>query len=159
MPVEAYTAYEQWTSNLYWRTDGAFATDPQAFHVQQNLDPNGVCGNQKTLDLLHLRGVAGNSGRMRKAWCRTRASHNPAYPADDYSLPKGSPGAGFVVFDPSQAGRSNPVIKPPAVPATFPRRLSIQGPISSGRQYPVPAYDQFESTGTARAPGTTLGAL
>ena len=49
--------------------------------------------------------------------------NNPAYPADDYSLPKGSPLAGFVVFDPSQAGRSNPVIKPPAVPATFPTKL------------------------------------
>ena len=48
---------------------------------------------------------------------------NPAYPADDYSLPKGSPGVGFVVFDPSLAGRSNPVIKPPAVAATFPTKL------------------------------------
>jgi hypothetical protein len=45
--------------------------------------------------------------------------NNPAYPADDYSLPKGSPGIGFVVFDPSQAGRSNPIILPPAIPATF----------------------------------------
>ena len=48
--------------------------------------------------------------------------NNPAYPADDYSLPNGSPGVGFVVFDPSQAGRSNPVINPPAVPATFPTK-------------------------------------
>jgi hypothetical protein len=48
---------------------------------------------------------------------------NPAYPADDYSLPKGSPGVGFVVFDPGQAGRSNPIIHPPAIPATFPTRL------------------------------------
>jgi len=48
--------------------------------------------------------------------------NSPAYPADDYTLPKGSPGAGFVVFDPSQAGRSNPVIKPPAVPATLPTK-------------------------------------
>jgi hypothetical protein len=45
---------------------------------------------------------------------------NPAYPADDFSLRKGSPGVGFVVFDPNQAGRSNPRIKPPAVAATFP---------------------------------------
>jgi len=28
----------------------------------------------------------------------------------------------FVVFDPSQAGRSNPQIHPPAVPATFPTK-------------------------------------
>jgi hypothetical protein len=31
----------------------------------------------------------------------------------------GSPGVGFVVFDPSQAGRSNPLINPPMIPATF----------------------------------------
>jgi hypothetical protein len=46
--------------------------------------------------------------------------NNPAYPADDYSLPKGSPGVGFIVFDPAQAGRSNPVIQVPAVAPTFP---------------------------------------
>jgi hypothetical protein len=49
--------------------------------------------------------------------------NNPAYPADDYSLPKGSPGVGFVVFDPSQAGRTNPVIKAPAIAATFQTKL------------------------------------
>jgi hypothetical protein len=48
--------------------------------------------------------------------------NSPAYPADDYTLPKGSPGVGFVVFDPIQAGRSNPVIMPAAVPATFPTK-------------------------------------
>jgi len=47
---------------------------------------------------------------------------NPAYPADDYSLPKGSPGVGFVVFDPNQAGRINPLINPP-IPATFPTKI------------------------------------
>jgi hypothetical protein len=30
---------------------------------------------------------------------------------------------GFVVFDASQAGRSSPIINPPAVPATFPTKL------------------------------------
>jgi len=45
---------------------------------------------------------------------------NPTYPADDFSLPKGSPGVGFVPFDSTQAGRTNPVIMPPAIPATFP---------------------------------------
>ena len=43
----------------------------------------------------------------------------PVYPIDDFSLPAGSPGIGFVVFDPTQAGRNNPVINPPAIPATF----------------------------------------
>lgn len=49
--------------------------------------------------------------------------NNAAYPADDYSMPKGSPGVGFVPFDPSQAGRTNPLLKPPAVAATFPTKM------------------------------------
>lgn len=44
---------------------------------------------------------------------------SPAYPGDDYSLPNGTPGVGFVVFDPTQAGRTSPLINPPAIPATF----------------------------------------
>jgi hypothetical protein len=48
---------------------------------------------------------------------------NPTYPADDYSLPHRSPGVGFVVFDASVAGWSNPVLKPPAVAPTFPVKL------------------------------------
>lgn len=28
--------------------------------------------------------------------------NDPAYPADDYSFPKGSPGVGFVVFEPKR---------------------------------------------------------
>ena len=117
----SYTSYELYTSNLYWRTDGAFATDPQAFHVQQSLDASGGCGNQKLWAYYtfpewqklgeDVQGVVANPG-----------FNNPAYPADDYTLPKGSPGVGFVVFDPSQAGRSNPVIMPPAIPATFPTK-------------------------------------
>ena len=43
---------------------------------------------------------------------------NPVYPNDDYSLDN-SPGVGFVVFDPNQAGRNNPVIPDPSVAATF----------------------------------------
>jgi hypothetical protein len=38
--------------------------------------------------------------------------NDPVYPADDYPLPNGSPSAYFVVFDPTQPGRTNPVIKP-----------------------------------------------
>jgi hypothetical protein len=30
----AYSAYQQWSSNLYWRADDAFASDTKAFHVQ-----------------------------------------------------------------------------------------------------------------------------
>ena len=116
---EPFTAYQQWNSNLYWRTDGTFATDANAFHFQQQQDAMNNCGGQTLWNFLSLGGwqklnedltsVVGNPG-----------FRNPTYPADDYSLPKGSPGVGFVVFDPTQAGRSNPVLLPPQVPATFP---------------------------------------
>lgn len=43
---------------------------------------------------------------------------NPVYPNDDYTLAE-SPGVGFVVFDPNEAGRSNPVIPDPTVIPTF----------------------------------------
>ncbi len=118
---QAFTAYEQWTSNLFWRTDGAFATDPQAFHVQQSLDASGNCGDQKLWTYYTFAGWQG-IGEDSHSAVQNPGFNNPAYPTDDYTLPKGSPGAGFVVFDPTQAGRSNPVIMPPAVPATFPTK-------------------------------------
>lgn len=120
-PGEAYTAYQQWNSNLYWRTDGGFATDPQAFHNQKSLDANGGCANQKLWTYFTFAGWQG-LGEEVQGVVQNPGFNNPAYPADDYTLPKGSPGVGFVVFDPSQAGRSNPVIMPPAVPATFPTK-------------------------------------
>jgi uncharacterized protein (TIGR03437 family) len=119
---EAFTAYEQWNSNLYWRTDGAFATDAQAFHVQQSLDASGNCGDQKLWTYYTFAGWKG-LGEDVQSVVQNPGFNNPAFPADDYTLPKGSPGVGFVVFDPSQAGRSNPQINPPAVPATFPTKL------------------------------------
>jgi len=118
---EAFTTYEQWTSNLYWRTDGAFAADPQAFHVQQSLDASGGCGNNKLWTYYAFAGWQG-IGEDTHGVVQNPGFNNPAYPADDYTLPKGSPGVGFVVFDPSQAGRSNPVIMPPPIPATFPTK-------------------------------------
>ncbi len=118
----AYTAYQQWTSNLYWRTDGGFASDTQAFHAQLTADASNNCGGQKTWTFLTFAGWQ-KVGEDVQGVVQNPEFNNPAYPADDYTLPKGSPGVGFVVFDPSQAGRSNPVIKPPAVPATFPTKL------------------------------------
>ncbi len=117
----AYAAYQLFASNLYWRTDGAFASDPQAFHVQRSLDAQGACGNQKLWTLYTFAGWQG-LGEDAQSMVQNPGFKNPAYPADDYTLPKGSPGVGFVVFDASQAGRSNPVIQPPAVPATFPTK-------------------------------------
>jgi uncharacterized protein (TIGR03437 family) len=119
---QAYTAYEQWSSNLFWRTDAAFSNDPQAFHVQQSLDASNSCGNKNLWAYYTFAGWQ-KLGEDVQSVVQSPGFNNPAYPADDYTLPKGSPGVGFVMFDPSQAGRSNPVIKPPTVAATFPTKL------------------------------------
>jgi hypothetical protein len=119
----AYAAFEQWSSNLYWRTDGGFASDAQAFHVQPNPAPTVPCyfSDPSKLTFYTLGGWRG-LGEDVQSVVQNPEFKNPVSPADDYSLPGGSPGAGFVVFDPTQAGRSNPVIMPPAVPATFPTK-------------------------------------
>jgi uncharacterized protein (TIGR03437 family) len=117
----AYTSYQQWNSNLYWRTDGAFSIDPNAFRVQQTEDPMDDCGGQNLWTFFNFAGWQ-KLGEDLQGMVANPGFNNPAYPADDYSLPKGSPGVGFVVFDPTQAGRTNPVIKPPAIAATFPTK-------------------------------------
>jgi len=47
---------------------------------------------------------------------------NPTYPADDFNLQPGSPGAkiGFVQFDPKLAGRLTTPQPTVVVPASFP---------------------------------------
>jgi len=115
-----YTAYEHLTSNLYWRTDGAFASYTKAFHVQSQPGANSPCaGGPSQWTFYTFAGWQQTAGEDTQSVVQNPGFNNPAYPADDYSLPKGSPGFGFVVFDPGLAGRSNPVIDPPAVPATF----------------------------------------
>jgi uncharacterized protein (TIGR03437 family) len=115
-----YTAWEAWNSNLYWRTDGGFDTDPKAFHYQTAAGVANPCSSAEWA-FVNLAGWQ-KIGEDVTSVVQNPGFNNPAYPADDYSLPRGSPGVGFVVFDASQAGRSNPVIQPPAVPATFPTK-------------------------------------
>jgi uncharacterized protein (TIGR03437 family) len=120
-----FPAFQQFNNNLYWRTDGAFASDTKAFHVQLNASsgPDAPCsGNASSWTFYTFSAWQQTLGEDQQSVVQNPGFANPAYPADDYSLPKGSPGAGFVVFDPNQAGRTNPVIKPPAVAATFPTK-------------------------------------
>ena len=119
----AYTQFQLWNSNMYWRTDGAFATYSKAFEVQPSpgTGPKAPCsGNTNTWTFFTFAGWQQMEGEDLGSVVQNPGFNNPAYPADDYSLPKGSPGVGFVVFDPNQAGRSNQVIRPPAIPETFP---------------------------------------
>ena len=114
-----YTSYQQWTSNLYWRTDGTFASDPDEFHIQPANAANGLCtGNTTKWTFLNLAGWQ-KLGEDAQSVIKNPVFKNPVYPNDDYSMPNGSPGIGFVVFDTTLPGRTNPVIHPPAVAATF----------------------------------------
>ena len=117
-----FTSFQFFKSNMYWRTDGAFATDPKAFHVQPSAGtgPNAPCSNNSTWTFYTFAQWQQVQGEDLLSVVQNPGFANPGYPADDYSLPKGSPGVGFIVFDPNQAGRSNPILKPPAIPATFP---------------------------------------
>ena len=119
-----YAQFQQWNSNLFWRTDGAFASDPRAFHVQPNPVPtaaNAPCsGLPANWTFYSFAAWQKTFGEDLTSMVQSPGFNNPAYPNDDYTLPKGSPGVGFVPFDYTLARRSNPVINPPAVPATFP---------------------------------------
>jgi len=121
----AFTAWQPFASNLYWRTDGGFATDPQAFHQQPaEVSAGNLCfgAGAQSKWVSYTFANWQKFGEDPQSVVQNPGFTNPAYPADDFSLTKGSPGVGFVAFDPSQAGRSNPVINPPAVPATFPTK-------------------------------------
>jgi len=119
------TSVHDWQSNLYWRTDGAFNTDPDAFHYQPSpASPNLCSTSTKNWTFYTFAGWQGNLGEDLSGLANKNPGfNNPAYPYDDYSLPNGSPGVGFIVFNPSEAGRNNPIIKPTDpidIPATVP---------------------------------------
>lgn len=119
------TALHNWQSNLYWRTDGGFAADPLAFHTQPNPGSKFLCADvnywkfYKFTDWQTLGQDAGSIVATNPGF------KAPWYPEDDYSLPTGSPGVGFITFDINQMGRQHPVIKPDNpndIPATFQTR-------------------------------------
>jgi hypothetical protein len=117
-----FTQFQLWTSNLYWRVDGLFATDTKAFAVQMNPGTGATApcnGNTNNYTFYTFAGWQQTVGEDAQGVIQNPNFKNPVYPTDDFSLPGGSPGVGFVVFDPTQAGRSNPVLNPPAVAPTF----------------------------------------
>ena len=121
----SFPAWQLWSSNLYWRADGGFANDPNAFHTEPDpVSQFNLCFGDvaKTKWSFFTFANWQRTGEDVQSVVQDAGFKNPAYPADNYSLPKGSPGAGFVPFDPNQAGRSNPLINPPSVPATFPTK-------------------------------------
>jgi len=116
------TSLHNWQSNLYWRIDGLFSTDPDAFHYQPTAHAPAICGTTSSWQYLTFSSWQGLGEDLTSLNNKNPGFNNPAYPNDDYSLPNGSPGVGFVVFNPDEAGRSNPIINPTDtvnIPATF----------------------------------------
>jgi uncharacterized protein (TIGR03437 family) len=122
-----YTQLVFFNNNLYWRTDGAFATYSKAFSTQPNPVSSGAnapcSGNAGDRTFYTFAQWQSQVKEDVQSVVQNPRFANPVYPADDFSLPNGSPGVGFVVFDPNQAGRTSAAIKPPAVPQTFPTKL------------------------------------
>lgn len=123
-----YTAFQLFESNLYWRTDAQFATDDQAFHVQPNVSPtqtgNYPCSRDSSQWLFYsFADWQTIFGEDAQSVVRDPQFVNPVYPVDDFTLQAGSPGVGFVPFNPKLAGRTAPVLRPPAVAPTFPTAL------------------------------------
>ncbi|MDX2145586.1 MAG: right-handed parallel beta-helix repeat-containing protein [Rhodospirillaceae bacterium] len=119
-----FASFQHRQSNLYWRADGAFASDANAFRVQNTpIAAPFFCANLALTPQLatSMTFAAWQAfGQDLGSQVKNPGFANPAYPADDFSLPSGSPGSGFVVFDPNAAGRTSAAFTPPAVAATFP---------------------------------------
>jgi hypothetical protein len=120
----AYTSFESFASNLYWRTDGNFAKDTDAFH--QQLDANATakdapCSSDtsgwKFYSFAQWRNYVGEDAN---SVIQDPGFLWPSFPFDNYWMPKGSPGAGFVPFNPYEAGRTFPLLRPPEVAPSFP---------------------------------------
>ena len=124
----AYAQFQGFSQNMYWRTDGTFGTDAKAFAVQPFAvsgtgDAAPCSGNTNNWTFYTFTQWQTTVKEDVQSLVQNPGFNNPVYPADDFSLPKGSPGVGFVPFDASQAGRPNPLIQPPAVAATFPTKV------------------------------------
>jgi uncharacterized protein (TIGR03437 family) len=121
----AFPQFQFFAANLYWRSDGTFAGDAKGFAVQPKPDTTGkspCSANTSAWNFYTFAQWQQQVGEDANSVVQNPGFANPAYPADDYSLPKGSPGVGFVVFDPNLAGRTNPKINPPAIAPTFPTK-------------------------------------
>ena len=124
--LAAYTDFQKFTRNLYWRTDGTFASDPNAFYQQvvpaDNV-PNPPCAHDPTQNsgLYTFYSFAQWQGIGEDAGSVVENPHFlfPFFPFDDFWMPFGSPLPGFVPFNPNEAGRKFTAADAPPVAPTF----------------------------------------
>ena len=107
------TEVQKYADNMYCYAKGvncALPTNP--------FFTTGSQGRTQTTYYASLSAWQSATGEDSGSVVQNPSFANPVYPNDDYSLSE-SPGVGFVVFDPNEAGRSNPVIPGPTVLPTF----------------------------------------
>ena len=122
------TSAQQWANNMYWNSNTDIGTATNVFHSE----PNSNCTGNTGYTLAGWQAFGEDAGSVAKDPGFKNPSCNKSTPSacvadptqDDYSLPNGSPGVGFVIFETGGTcstcpGRTNPVIIPPSVPATF----------------------------------------
>jgi hypothetical protein len=124
--LAAYKDYQKFVGNLYWRTDGTFASDGHAFYQQTTADPNGnnppcVTDPTKNPGFWTFYSFAEWQGLGEDMGSVVKNPHFlfPAFPFDNFWMPFGSPLPGFVTFKPNEAGREFPGPPAPPVAPTF----------------------------------------
>ncbi len=120
-----FPAYESFSNNLYWSTiyGSGFKTGGGGFAVLSlqvaSLIAGDPCGPKTTPDYYSLEQWMKQFGEDAGSVARDPGFAKPYYPFDDYSLRLGSPLAGFIPFDPDEAGRFPEFFRPPPVAPTF----------------------------------------
>jgi centrosomal CEP192-like protein len=124
-PATPYTQFQSYASNLYWRLDGGFASDTKGFEIQTTAatnSNNAPCGQDTSLRTFYTFAQWQAAPVNEDATSVVKSpgfTTSALYPTDDYSLPSGSPGVGFTLFDTTAAGRTSAAFVPPPIPATF----------------------------------------
>ena len=134
----AYNQFQNFQGNLYWRTDGGFSSDSQGFHLLTNPPSDPTTCSQPGYDnslklwtfLTFSQWQSGHAEGSAPAMNEDpggTVTVNPGFgntgePSDFLLSSAPLPGFDSTKTNDTinQAGRSNPVIMPPTVPATFP---------------------------------------
>jgi hypothetical protein len=91
---------------------------PAFFSSNDPANQAGGCSQTTTYSSLQQwQGVGEDLGSMQQ---NPFSSVSPSNSTSDYSAPSGASAVGFVTFDPTQAGRNNPVLPEPTIAPTFP---------------------------------------
>jgi len=107
------TQVQKYASNMYCYSPSSQCTLPVNEFFTTN--SSGTLGSGRTFSTFSAwQGTGEDAGSV----VQNPGFANPVYPDDNYTL-KESPGVGFVVFDTTEPGRTDPVIPDPTVMATF----------------------------------------